>query len=72
MKGKLVALDCSPVSVAVLTLISGAKIWKLRVRDSTHVIVIGADKFSCDWKRIAVNYREAGEATGEIISVEIQ
>jgi len=74
LKGRLVAVDCPTAPGAVLTVISGAKTWKLHVRDSVHVIVIGADKFSCGWtnQRVAINYRESGEASGEIISVEIQ
>jgi hypothetical protein len=73
LKGKLVAMDCSLTPAAMLTVVSGAKTWKLHVRDCTHVIVIGADKFSCDWKdqKVAVN-RETGEAMVEIISVEVQ
>jgi tetratricopeptide (TPR) repeat protein len=73
MKGKLDAVDCSASLEATLTIISGSKTWKLHARDRALVIVIGADRFSCKWtnQRVAVNYRETGESTGEIISVEV-
>lgn len=47
---------------------------KLHVRDTKHVVVIGADAFSCKWayQNAAVNYRETGEGTGEVVSVELQ
>ena len=58
----------------MLTVISGAKTWKLRVRDSAHALVIGADTFSCNWKnqKVAVNYRETGDTAGDVISIEVQ
>jgi len=60
VKGKLLSVDCSGSPQAVLTMSAGAKSLKLHVRDSGHVIVIGADQLSCDWKNksLAVNYRE--------------
>jgi hypothetical protein len=74
LKGKLVAVDCSAAPGAVLTLESGAKTWRLRVADAKKVVVIGADSFSCSWKdeRVAVNYRDAGKDTGDLVSVEIE
>lgn len=74
LKGKLVAVDCSATPVALLSVVSQGKTWKLLVKDTAHAIVIGADRFSCDWKNqpVAVNYRVTGEAAGEVISVEIQ
>jgi hypothetical protein len=54
--------------------VSGAKTLKLHARDHALVIVIGADKFSCEWtnQKVAVNYRETTEDSGEIISIELQ
>jgi tetratricopeptide (TPR) repeat protein len=73
-KGKLVSVDCSATPAAVLIMTSGTKTLKLHVRDSKHVIVIGADAFSCAWanQKVAVNYRATGEAEGEVVSVEVQ
>jgi tetratricopeptide (TPR) repeat protein len=74
LKGRLIGVDCSSPLAAMLTVTSGANTWKLHARDRTRVIVIGADKFSCDWtnQRVAVNYHQTGERDGEVISVEVQ
>jgi len=73
-KGKILGVDCSAKPAAVLQLLVGSKTWKLHVGDTGHVVVIGADEFSCSWanQRVAVNYRKTGEGTGEVVSVEIQ
>ena len=74
VKGKLANVDCSAEPAATLTVVSGAKQFKLHVRDHAHVIVIGADQFSCDWKGkpVAVNFRERPDGEGDVVSVEIQ
>lgn len=74
LRGKLMAVDCSIKPEAVFTVISGATTWKFHARDATRVIVIGADNLSCDWsnRKVAINYHQTGEATGEVISVELQ
>jgi hypothetical protein len=67
-------VDCSAAPAAVLTITAGTKIFKLHARDNKHVIVIGADNFSCAWtnQKVAVNYHETGEGAGEVMSVELQ
>jgi tetratricopeptide (TPR) repeat protein len=74
LKGKMIAVDCSAPPKAVLTVKSGATNWTFNVADTAHVAVVGADTFSCQWRNqnVAINYREAAEATGDVISVEIQ
>jgi tetratricopeptide (TPR) repeat protein len=74
MQGILAAVDCSAPPSAVLTVVSGAKTWKMKVTDITHAIVFGADKFSCLWskQKIAVNYRETGIGKGSVVSLEIK
>jgi Flp pilus assembly protein TadD len=74
LKGKVTVVDCSSPPLAVLTVVSGAKTWKLQVKDSAHVVVIGADNLSCAWKNqsVAVNFRATGEANGDVVSVEVQ
>jgi hypothetical protein len=46
----------------------------MKVADSGHVVLIGADNFSCDWnkKKVALNYRETSPGEGSVISLEIQ
>jgi predicted Zn-dependent protease len=74
LMGKLDAVDCSASPEAIVTIISEGRTWKLHARDSALVIVMGADKFSCDWtnQKVAVNYRKTGEGAGELVSVEVQ
>ena len=74
VKGKLVTIDCSAAPQAVLTVSSGAKSLKVHVRDSAHVVLIGVDQFSCDWKNknVAVNYRERPNGDGDVVSLELQ
>ncbi len=74
LKGRLVTVDCSTKPAALLTVIVGDKTWKFHARDGTRVIVIGADNLSCDWvnRNVAINYRQTGEATGDIVSLELK
>jgi Flp pilus assembly protein TadD len=74
LKGKLVSTDCSAAPQALLTMATGAKSVKLHISDRAHVILVGADAFSCDWKGkvLAVNYRERPDGDGDVVSVEIQ
>jgi Flp pilus assembly protein TadD len=74
LKGKLVKVDCSMAPGAFLTVVSGAKTWKMKVVDTNKAVVIGADNFSCDWvnQKVALNYRETADNEGTVVSVEIQ
>jgi cytochrome c-type biogenesis protein CcmH/NrfG len=74
LKGRLVSIDCSAAPQAVVTVNSGTRTMKVHIQDSAHVLLIGADKFSCDWKnvRVAVNYRERPDGDGEAVSLEMQ
>jgi hypothetical protein len=60
--------------LAVLTVISGTKSWKMKIADRNHFILIGADAFSCSWssQKVAVNYRETADGEANVISLEIQ
>jgi hypothetical protein len=74
IKGTVTGVDCSSPPVAVMTVSSGAKTFNIRVSDSQHVLLIGADEFSCSWKKqkVAINYRGTGDAAGTAISIEVQ
>lgn len=74
LKGKISVVDCSAAPKAVITVLAGSKSLKVHVRDSAHVILIGADQFSCAWKdtKVAVNYRERPDGDGDAVSLEIQ
>jgi tetratricopeptide (TPR) repeat protein len=74
LRGTIVSVDCSSPPVATLAVVSGGKNWKMQVQDSKHILLIGADSFSCSWskQKVALNYRETGDAAGNVISIEVQ
>ena len=74
LKGTIVNVDCSAAPGAVLTVAAQGKNWTMQVRDTHHVLVMGADGFSCQWskQKVALNYRDTGGSTGTIVSIEIQ
>ncbi|MGO9402907.1 MAG: tetratricopeptide repeat protein [Terriglobales bacterium] len=74
IKGKLAAVDCSAAPQAVLNVVSGGRSLKMHVGDRKHVILIGADEFSCDWKNksVALNYRQRQDGEGDVVSLEMQ
>jgi tetratricopeptide (TPR) repeat protein len=74
LKGKLLSVDCSRAPAAVVLVSKGPRTLKLRTADYKSLLVMGADKFSCDWKDlpINVNYRAGDKAEGELVSIELQ
>jgi len=74
IKGKLTAVDCSAGPQALLSVISKGQSLKLHVGDRKHVVLIGADEFSCNWKNknVSLNYRGRQDGEGEVVSLEIQ
>lgn len=74
LRGTLTAVDCGRPPGAVLTITVGAKTWKMTVADKDHMVLIGANDFSCSWTqtKIAVNYREASDGQASVVSLEIQ
>jgi tetratricopeptide (TPR) repeat protein len=74
IEGKLAAVDCSAAPQALLSVVSGGRSLKLHIDDSKHVVLLGADNFSCEWKNmsVALNYRERQDGDGDVVSLEIQ
>jgi tetratricopeptide (TPR) repeat protein len=74
LQGTLTGADCSNSPSALLTVISKEKTLKMKVADRNHLVLIGADEFSCSWsrKKVAINYRETAEGEASVISLEIQ
>jgi tetratricopeptide (TPR) repeat protein len=74
LKAKLLSVDCSEAPKAVLLVAKGPKTLKLHTPDYKSLVVLGADKFSCDWKDVAVsvNYRAGTKADGDLVSIEVQ
>jgi hypothetical protein len=52
----------------------GAATLKLRTPDYKSLVVMGADKFSCEWTNLPVNvnYRADAKGGGDLVSVEVQ
>jgi tetratricopeptide (TPR) repeat protein len=74
LKGTILSVDCSSPPTATLTVVSLGKTWKMQVSDSKHVLLIGAEAFSCSWskQKAALNYRETGVGMGRVVSIEVQ
>lgn len=74
LEGKLAAVDCSVPPQAFLTVVSAGRRFQMHVDDSKHIVLIGADAFSCAWKnkKVSVNYRERQDGGGDVVSLEIR
>ena len=61
---------------ALLKVMSGGRLLKLHVGDTNHLVLLGSDNFSCDWKNraVAVNYRDRQDkdGDGDVVSLEMQ
>lgn len=74
LKGTVVNVDCSSAPEALMTVTSAGKRWLMQVRDSKHVLVLGGTGFNCGWQgqKVALNYRETGESSGTVATIELQ
>jgi tetratricopeptide (TPR) repeat protein len=74
IRGTLGSVDCSTEPAATLTIRSGSQTLKMQIADRNHVVLIGADQFSCSWtsQKVAINYREGDTGIATVISLEIQ
>jgi tetratricopeptide (TPR) repeat protein len=73
LKGNLLRVDCqSPV--AILSILTGSRVVKLRTEDYKSLVMLGSEQFSCDWKhrQVSVNYKPGGKSDGDLISLEVQ
>jgi len=74
LKGKIVSSDCSRSPEATVTVLSGMTTYKMHAANYKSLLVIGEDRFSCDWKNrlVSVNYRAVGKQEGELVSIEVK
>jgi hypothetical protein len=74
LKGSLVRVDCSQSPAAVLSIFNGTKVVKLRTENYSALVILGSEKFSCEWKHLqmSVNYKPGGKSDGDLVSLEIQ
>jgi tetratricopeptide (TPR) repeat protein len=67
IKGKLATVDCSAAPQALLSVVSGGRSFKLHIDDSKHVVLLGADNFSCDWRKRAWHSTIASVRTATVM-----
>lgn len=74
LKGKIVSSDCSKSPEAAITLLSGMTTYTMHTSDYKSLVVIGEDRFSCEWtnRLVSVNYRATGKRAGEVVSIEMR
>src|SRR5581483_1180358 len=74
LKGNLVRVDCSQSPAAVLSIFNGTKVVKLRTENYSGLVILGSEKFSCEWKhlQLSANYKPGGKSDGDLVSLEIQ
>ncbi|HEY1464913.1 MAG TPA: hypothetical protein VGF44_15965, partial [Terriglobales bacterium] len=74
VKGTLLSVDCSKSPEAILKVLTAGKKMEFHVADFQAMVIIGAGQASCGWSdvRIAVNYKSAGSAPADVVSLEIQ
>lgn len=74
IKGRIASIDCSTAPEAILSVMSGGRSLRLTIPDIKHLVLIGADELSCEWKNktAALNYHERSQDAGDVVSLEIQ
>jgi len=74
LKGKLLNVDCSQSPVAILTVAGKTKKLQFRTENYQSLVLVGADKFSCEWKdrTVMVNFKMGGKSDGDLVSLELE
>ena len=74
LRGKLLRVDCASAPVATVSVLSGAKTWRLRAEDYHSLLLVGATEFSCGWTNlpVMVNYKAGGKSDGDLVSLEVR
>jgi tetratricopeptide (TPR) repeat protein len=73
LKGKIVGVDCSAEPAAIITIVSSEKTYHLHTANRDKLVLINADRFSCDWKDVkaSANYRDSGNLQGDLVTLEL-
>lgn len=73
-KGRLVSVACAASGAATLDVLVGKRTLRMTTPDHKKLVLINADRFSCDWKgvAVAVNYRANSAGAGELVSLEVE
>lgn len=72
LRGRLVRVECTEDS-AVLEVSAEGKRWSFRVPERNRAVLHGVAAFDCGWHAVsvAINYKPAGERTGDLVSLEM-
>lgn len=73
INGVIEAVECQYPPVVTLIVRAGKTRWRFHAEDAKKILLVGKGRFSCGLKqrRVAVNYKEAGPTSGDIVSLEI-
>jgi len=72
MKGRVIAVQCSPTAEATLAVESAGHRWRIRVADRNKAVMLGVEHFDCGWSglNVSINYKRAGTYQGDLVSLE--
>jgi tetratricopeptide (TPR) repeat protein len=72
LKGRVIAVECSPAAQAALAVEAAGHRWKIRVADRNKAVMIGVQHFDCGWSglSVSINYKRAGSYLGDLVSLE--
>jgi tetratricopeptide (TPR) repeat protein len=73
MKGRIVSVDCGSAPGAILTVDADGHAWRMHVPDRNAAVLIGVQRFDCEWhgEAVTINYKRNGKLEGEMVSLEI-
>jgi Tfp pilus assembly protein PilF len=72
MSGRITGVECGATPGAILSVSSGGRIWQMHVADRSTIILIGAERFDCNWRdtAVSINYKRRGDLQGDLVSLE--
>jgi Tfp pilus assembly protein PilF len=72
LKGRVIAVECTPAAQAELAVEAAGHRWKIRVADRNKAVMIGVQHFDCGWSglSVSINYKRAGSYLGDLVSLE--
>jgi tetratricopeptide (TPR) repeat protein len=78
IQGVIKGVDCSAPPSAVITLVAGTgskiKVWRMKIADTSKLMLRSGDTFSCSWmqQKAGVNYRSSSDSEGDVVWVGLQ
>jgi tetratricopeptide (TPR) repeat protein len=73
LKGRIVSVECESAPEAILTVDAGGHAWRMHVADRNAAVLIGVQRFDCEWsgETVTINYKRNAALDGEMVSLEI-